>query len=127
MELQPSYITIVEGPPPNFESVSTRWSNSVLEGSSFNETVLVEMRTFDGAKLVQRCQDAWVEHRPARLNFPLGDGKRGELDIVAAQWEKVEEGDKLHLWVRMEGEFEMGIDPDDFVDPDDFGEDFLNF
>lgn len=127
MELQPAYITIVEGPPPNFEAVSTRWSNSVLEGNTLNDVVMVDMRTFDGPKLVQRCKDAWAERRPARLNFPLGNGERGELDIIAAQWEQVEEGHKLHLWIRIDGEFEVGIEPDDYIDPDDFGEDFLNF
>ncbi len=107
MELKPAYITIVEGPPPHFESVSNRWSGSVLEGSTLNQVALVQMRTFDGPKLMQRCQNAWAEGRPARLNFPLGDGSRGELDIVAARWEAVEEGHKIYLWVRIDAEFDM--------------------
>ncbi len=114
MELKPAYITIVEGPPPDFEEVTNRWSASVLEGTTLNQTALVQMRTFDGPKLIKRCQNAWAEERPARLNFPLGDGSRGELDIVAARWEAVDEGHKIFLWVRIDAEFETEeIDEDD--------------
>ncbi len=113
MELKPAYITIVEGPPPEFEEVTNRWAGGVLEGTSINQVALVQMRTFDGPKLVQRCAEAWANGRPARLNFPLGDGSRGELDIIAARWEPVTEGHKLYLWIRIDGEFEIDeIDED---------------
>ncbi len=116
MELKPAYITIVEGPPPDFEEATHRWANGVLEGASLSQTALVQMRTFDGAKLVQRCQTAWREGRPARLNFPVGDGTRGELDIVATRWEKVDEGDKIYLWVRIDAQFDIEeIDGDDWL------------
>jgi hypothetical protein len=60
------------------------------------------MRTFDGPKLVKRCQQAWQEGRTARLDFPTDEaGERGELDILAVRWEKVDEGHKLYLWVRV--------------------------
>jgi hypothetical protein len=103
MEKQsPAYITIVEGPPPDFHDVTSEWSLGVLEGIEANEVALCEMRTFDGPKLVKRCQDAWREGRTARLDFPTGDGgERGELDIVATRWETVDEGHKLYLWVRI--------------------------
>lgn len=103
MEQQtPAYITIVEGPPPEFRDVSNEWTIGVLEGVEENEFALCEMRTFDGPKLVKRCQDAWRDGRPARLDFPTGeDGERGELDILAVRWEDVEEGHKLYLWVRI--------------------------
>jgi hypothetical protein len=61
---------------------------------------MCEMRAFDGRKLVRRCQDAWQEGRPARLDFPVQNGARRELDIVAARWEEVEEGHKLYLWLK---------------------------
>ncbi len=102
MEQQtPAYITIVEGPPPDFRNVSHEWTIGVLEGTKNSEIGLCEMRTFNGPKLVERCQNAWREGRPARLDFPTGDGARKELDILAARWEAVEEGHKLYLWVRM--------------------------
>lgn len=103
MEKQnPAYITIVEGPPPEFRDVDNEWTMGVLEGTEGDGIALCEMRAFNGAELVKRCQEAWGEGRPARLDFPTGDdGERGELDILAARWEEVEEGHKLYLWVRV--------------------------
>ncbi len=101
-EQKPAYITIVEGPPPDFRDVANEWTLSVLEGTEGDGIALCEMRTFNGPDLVKRCQGAWREGRPARLDFPTGDGlERGELDILAARWEGVEEGHKLYLWVRV--------------------------
>lgn len=110
MELKPAYITIVEGPTPEFQEVNNHWAGSVLEGTEESEVALVEMRTFNGPKLVQRCQDAWAKGREARLDFPTEDGGRGELDIVAVRWEEVAEGHKLYLWVRLDGELEVDED-----------------
>jgi hypothetical protein len=73
----------------------------VLESSDNGDIATCEMRTFNGPKLVERCQNAWREGRPARLDFPTGDGSRGELDILAVRWEAVEEGHKLYLWVKV--------------------------
>ena len=102
MEKQkPAYITIVEGPPPDFRDVSNEWSIGVLEGIEQTDIAQCEMRTMNGPQLVKRCQDAWREGRPARLDFPAGDGNRGELDILAVRWEEVEEGQKLYLWVKV--------------------------
>ncbi len=103
MEKQnPAYITIVEGPPPDFRDVANEWTIGVLEGPEGDGIALCEMRTFNGPQLVKRCQDAWHEGRPARLDFPTGDpGERGELDILAVRWEEVTEGHKLYLWVKV--------------------------
>jgi hypothetical protein len=98
---EPAYITIVEGPPPDFRDVSNEWALGVLEGLRSSDVALCEMRTMNGPKLVKRCQDAWHEERPARLDFPTGQGSRGELDILAIRWEEVEEGHKLYMWVRV--------------------------
>ncbi len=118
--LQPAYITIVEGPPPEFQLSANRWATSVVEGLTKNNAALVEMRTFNGPQLMQRCRDAWADKQSARLDFPIGDGTRAELEIVAAQWEDVEEGHKLYLWVRIEGEIdEIGLDADIDADIDD--------
>jgi hypothetical protein len=102
MEQQkPAYITIVEGPPPEFRDVADGWPLSVSEGSDSADIAMCEMRAFNGPKLVERCQNAWREGRPARLDFPTGEGSRGELDILAVRWEAVEEGHKLYLWVKV--------------------------
>lgn len=97
-----AYITIVEGPPPEFHEVSEEWVFGVLEGITEENVAMCEMRTFNGPQLVERCQKAWREGRPARLDFPAdNEGQRGELDIVAVRWEEVSEGHKLYLWVRV--------------------------
>ena len=98
---EPAYITIVEGPPPDFRDVANEWTYGVLEGLESSDVALVEMRTFDGPKLVKRCENAWREGRPARLDFPTGEGARGELDILAVRWENIDEGHKLYLWLKV--------------------------
>ena len=98
---QPAYITIVEGPPPDFRDVDNEWAFGISEGIEYSDIAMCEMRTFNGPKLVKRCQDAWRDNRPARLDFPTDDGDRGELDIVAVRWESVDEGHKLYLWVKI--------------------------
>jgi hypothetical protein len=99
---EPAYITIVEGPPPEFQDVSNEWAFGISESLDRNDIALCEMRTFSGPKLVKRCQNAWREGRSARLDFPTGEaGERGELDIVAVRWEEVAEGHKLYLWVKV--------------------------
>lgn len=97
----PAYITIVEGPPPDFQESANEWALGVLESHLNSDVAVCEMRTFNGPKMVDRCQTAWQDGRPARLDFPTGDGGRGELDIVAIRWEEVEEGHKLRLWVKV--------------------------
>ncbi len=97
-----AYITIVEGPPPEFSEVDTDWTASLAEGRSPAIVAMCEMRTFNGEALVQRCRRAWTERRFARLDFPQPDGERAELEIIAARWEQGPEGQKLILWVKME-------------------------
>ena len=98
---EPAYITIVEGPPPDFHDVANEWSIGVYEGLESTEVAMCEMRALDGPKLVERCQRAWEDGRTARLDFPTGDGMRGELDIIAIRWEEVDEGHKVSLWVKI--------------------------
>jgi len=107
MNLKPAYITIVEGPPPEFQPTISEWPIGVMEGPVGKEVALAEMRTFDGPKLVKRCTDAWAEGRGARLDFPIGDGTRAELEIVATRWEALTEGHKLYLWVRLDEDIEL--------------------
>ncbi len=100
-EIEPAYITIVEGPPPHFRDVEIEWTIGVLEGFARGDIALCEMRTLNGPQLVERCQKAWKENRPALFDFPLGEGKRRELNIVAIRWHEVEEGQKVLLWLKV--------------------------
>ena len=97
-----AYITIVEGPPPEFVEVEMYWTDSLAEGPSQFVVAMCETRTLNGEALVERCRRAWEEGRPARLDFPRFGGERAEVDIVAARWEQTPEGQKLILWVKMQ-------------------------
>ena len=105
-----AYITIVEGPPPEFTEVDTDWTASLVEGRSQAIVAMCETRTLNGEALVERCRRAWQEGRPARLDFPRLNGERAEVEIVAARWEQASEGQKLILWVKVEDIEEMKED-----------------
>lgn len=118
METKPAYITIVEGPPPEFQLIPEQWPYLILEGPAKRQIALAEMRTFDGPKLVKRCTDAWAEGRSAKLDFPVGDGERAEIDIVATRWEEIAEGHKLFLWVQFNEDMDIDLDFDEDFDLD---------
>jgi hypothetical protein len=100
MEADPELITIVEGPPPEFKTVDDAWMYSLLESSRPYYVALCQVRSFKGQTLLERCQRAWSSQRPIRLDFPTLSGLRKQLEIVAARYEKLPEGDLLNLWVR---------------------------
>jgi hypothetical protein len=101
-----AYITIVEGPPPEFRAANHPWTASLAEGPDWTAVASCEMRTFNGQDLVERCRGAWRDGRPARLDYPVQmmayapPSGRAEVEIVAARWRDVPEGQVLTLWVR---------------------------
>jgi hypothetical protein len=111
-------ITIIEGPPPTFESVSDGWVWGLNEGPNLGEILLTRLRTFNGPALVERCHRAWRHQRPISLEYRNSDGLQEQAPIVAARFVETDEGHMLLLWVNLieEGiELEFGYD-------DDFGE-----
>jgi len=111
-----AYITIVEGPPPDFSAVNKHWTASLAEGADWTLVATCQMRTLDGQSLVDRCQSAWQEGRPAYLDYPrpaedvvLSLG-RAAAQIVAARWEKVADGQLLTLWVRSDKVEDLGLE-----------------
>ena len=98
---QAEFITIVEGPTPDFTATPAKWPWSLHEGPGDTMCVMCKLRTFDGQALVDRCRTAWDEDRPVRLDYPDREGGRQEADIVAVRNETVEEGDVLYLWVSL--------------------------
>jgi hypothetical protein len=111
-----AYITIVEGPPPDFSAVNKHWTASLAEGMDWSVVATCQMRTLDGKALVERCQGAWREGRPAYLDYPrptedvvLSLG-RAAAQIVAAKWEEVPEGQLLTLWVRSDKLDDLGLE-----------------
>jgi len=113
--------SVVEGPSPEFVAVRKDWTASLAEGQTWSVVAMCEMRTFDGRSLVDRCVQAWEEGRPARLDYPVEvpasspPGGRAEVEIVAAYWEQVEEGQRLILWVKMDDVDEIAVDQGDSV------------
>jgi hypothetical protein len=97
---EPEFITIVEGPGPEFSEHHDTWALSVLEGAVHIGLERCLVRTFNGGGLVERCRAAWHSNRPVLLDYPDRLGLRRRAEIVAARTQTVEEGDVLHLWVR---------------------------
>ena len=98
---EPELITIVEGPPPEFQPVPDLWPLSIYEDPQPSLVAVCQMRTFSGPKMMDRCQRAWDEDRPVKLDFPDRAGARQQANIVAVRWSEVEEGHLLHLWVQI--------------------------
>ena len=98
---QAEFITIVEGPVPEFTPAPAEWPWSLQEGPQDIVCAVCKLRTFDGQALVERCRAAWREDRPVLLDYPDGEGGRQEADIVAVRKETLEQGDVLHLWVSL--------------------------
>jgi hypothetical protein len=115
-------ITIIEGPPPTFESIPELWVHGLSEGSMQSEMVMTRLRTFNGASLVERCHRAWRNQKEIQLEYRTPDGLEDEVPIVAARNMETDEGDVLLLWLRLPDdsvELEIGYD-NDFDDEDDW-------
>ena len=97
---EPEFITIVEGPEPNFGPHNDMWALSLLEGAEFIGLEQCRLRTFNGPAMVERCRNAWAEGRPVLLDYPNRLGLRRRVPVAAARYEEISEGMLLHLWVR---------------------------
>ncbi|HSR47767.1 MAG TPA: hypothetical protein VLL77_07230 [Anaerolineales bacterium] len=109
-------ITIIEGPPPTFEAVTDVWPLGVVEGPDPSVVALCRMRTFNGPELVGRCSRAWRDGLPIHLEFRDLSGLTQQMQIIAARWNEIDEGDVLTLWVRAAASdlgFELLFDEDD--------------
>ncbi len=100
LEPESEVITIIEGPAPEFRAVADPWTYSVLEGAKPYIVAACQVRSFNGQKLIDRCERAWNTLRPIRLDFRQMDGLRRQVEIIGARLEKVEDVDVLNLWVR---------------------------
>ncbi|MEM7799725.1 MAG: hypothetical protein AAF633_11090 [Chloroflexota bacterium] len=121
--VEPEYITIVEGPTPEFQEASELGIHSILEGPADCMTVFTELRTMNGPDILARCRKAWGEGRPVKLDFPDEMRLRQEVEVVAIRLREVDQYTVLKVWVRhplefIEIESEEDAD-DDFVDFDD--------
>lgn len=115
-------ITIIEGPPPVFESVPDAWPMGLNESPTLSSVVLTRLRTFNGPKLVERCYRAWRDQHTIHLEFRAPDGLPHKAPIVAARHLEIEDGQVLLLWVRLiedEMRLELGYDGTNQEDGDD--------
>jgi hypothetical protein len=49
-------ITIIEGPPPEFQAVDDGWAVGLNESSNMYDMVITRLRTFNGQALLERGQ-----------------------------------------------------------------------
>lgn len=115
-------ITIIEGPPPTFESVNDGWVTGLLESPTIADIVITRLRTFNGHELVERCHRAWRNQGTIHLEYRSSDGLNQSAPIMAARTMEIDEGQLLILWIRLENdevELELGYDDDYGDDLDD--------
>ncbi len=98
--MEPEWITVVEGPTPQFQPARKIWAFSICEGPIIQPVAVCQIRTLNGEKMLERCRRAWEEGRPVQLDFPAPSGGRHWADVIAARVERWLEGDVLVLWVR---------------------------
>ena len=109
-------ITIIEGPPPDFEEVSDGWVLGLNESPILADIAVTRLRTFNGPALIERCHRAWHMNHPMLLEYRSMEGLPQTAPIVAARTIQADEGQMLILWVRIENdevELELGYDQDD--------------
>lgn len=117
--MEPELITIIEGPTPDFMPNPQYWVQSVYEGPDEGDIALCQLRTGNGADIVERCQRAWHEGRPVRLDYPDDLRMRQQVDVVALRLSNIDEGQLLHIWVSLPFEADGDEEDDDLDDADD--------
>jgi len=97
----PEKITIIEGPPPTFESPHEWWVPALAEGPRLPRLALTRLRTFNGPAMVERCWKAWDEGRSVHLEYRDEDGLTQQAQILAARYVEMPEGHVLLLYLRV--------------------------
>ena len=123
--IEPELIEIIEGPTPEFRSTAQTWLQSLYEGPEVAEVAMCQLRTATGEDIKARCENAWSDGRPVRLDYPDEWGMRQQLDVVAMRLSEVEEGELLTLWVSVPYELlleeaEEGFDDEEEDEDDSF-------
>lgn len=111
-------ITIIEGPPPVFESVVDGWALGLNESPNLYDLALTRLRTFNGPALVERCHRAWNSNATINLHYRNDMGLEETAPIMAARSVETNEGHMLILWCRrkpeeIEEELDFGDDDED--------------
>jgi len=115
-------ITIIEGPPPTFETVADGWVLGLNETPAPFNIGLTRLRTYKGQELIERCHRAWRHESSIHLEYRDLEGLESQAPILAARTMEIDEGQMLFLWVRLEveeGELEPYFDDHDEGDDSD--------
>ena len=119
-------ITIIEGPPPVFETINDGWALGLNESPWLYDLTLTQVRTFNGPALVERCHRAWKQGITMYLHYRDEMGLEEKAPILAARSAESADGQVLLLWVRQLPEAEdLNEDADEDSednDEDDSGE-----
>ncbi len=111
-------ITIIEGPPPDFEYIDDGWALGLSEGPALYDLALTRLRVFNGPALLERCYRAWRRKDTIFLHYRNDFGLEEKVPIMAARTLDSGEGQVLYLWIRRKaGEIEYDFDFD--VDDDE--------
>jgi hypothetical protein len=105
-------ITIIEGPPPVFESVDDGWALGLNESPALYTMALTRLRTFNGPALVERCHHMWTMKEPIYLHYRNPLGLEQKVPILAARTSETEDGQVLFLWIRRDMEDAVTDPPD---------------
>ena len=120
-------ITIIEGPPPVFETVNDGWALGLNESPWLYDLTLTQVRTFNGPALVERCHRAWRQGITMYLLYRDEMGLEEKATILAARSAETADGQVLILWVRQLPETEdLNEDADEDSEDDDVDDDGEN-
>jgi hypothetical protein len=116
-------ITIIEGPPPVFESIEDGWALGLNEGRELFNLSLTRLRTFNGPALVERCNRVWRNQSTINLHYRNDMGMEEKAPIMAARSIETQDGHVLMLWCRRKleedvEELDFGDQMDDSFDDD---------
>ncbi len=93
-------ITIIEGPPPTFESIQDGWALGLNESPYLYDLALTRLRTYNGPALLERCHRAWSKQSTMVLEYRNDLGLEKQAAIMAARHIETNDGHVLLLWVR---------------------------
>ena len=117
-------ITIIEGPPPLFESVNDGWALGLNESPWLYDLTYTQVRTYNGPALVERCHRAWKQGDAIYLHYRDEMGLEEKAPILAARSITTEDGQVLVLWVRLMPDVsEAEMEGDDELDDEDLDDD----
>ena len=93
-------ITIIEGPPPVFETIEDGWALGLNESPYLYDLAITRLRTFNGPALVERCHRAWHNQTTINLHYRNDMGLEEMAPIMAARAVDTNDGNVLVLWCR---------------------------